>query len=205
MPPHRLTEKNVRPALERCMGNVSAAAKALGIGRSSLYDYVARRPTLAAFLADLREARIDNAESSLDAAVLRGEAWAVRFLLGTIGRGRGYVRQKDTARPGVNVAVQANQQVLEQHIQVTAPVGALQDGTPPALAAPPLDPFELYRRLMFEERRLESGHTESTLAEGQPINGEMGGICQAGNGILAPDTADVPSLPEANGDGQERR
>ena len=102
MAAHRLTEKNVKEALERCVGNLSAAARALGVARSSVAEYIARRPNLVALRLDLKEARIDNAESSLDLAVAKGEGWAVCFLLKTQGQDRGYIEKQKHEHTGPN-------------------------------------------------------------------------------------------------------
>src|SRR5262249_55250546 len=48
------------------------------------------RPAVREVALELREAMVDDAESQLYAAVLRGEPWAVRFFLLTQAKSRGY-------------------------------------------------------------------------------------------------------------------
>lgn len=97
----RLTEKAVADQIGKLKGNVAAVARAFGVTRQSVSEYINRRPALAALLADAREEMVDNAESALGRAVVSGEAWAVCFTLKTQGKGRGYVeRQEITGKDG---------------------------------------------------------------------------------------------------------
>lgn len=105
-----LTVANVMEALQAQDGNLSAAAKSLGVGRSSLYRFIENRPELQQVLADAREASIDLAENALRKAVERGEGWATCFLLKTIGRSRGYIeRQEQTHEGSIQVIVKREQ------------------------------------------------------------------------------------------------
>lgn len=91
----RFTPEAVMTALQLTQGNVSLAARNLNTSRSTLYNYLIRYPELKQALTDAREGMIDHAESALRQAAIKGEAWAVCFMLKTIGRGRGYVERQE--------------------------------------------------------------------------------------------------------------
>ena len=83
----------VRAKLRELHGNQSAVARALGVTRQSVSEFVGKHPELRAELADAREGLVDVAESALFRAVVAGEAWAVCFTLKTQGKDRGYVEK----------------------------------------------------------------------------------------------------------------
>jgi predicted transcriptional regulator len=86
----RLTASTVEAQLRRHRGNLSAVARAFGVTRTAVADYVRRRPELQAVTQECREAMKDGAESALYDNALAGEAWAVCFFLKTQARDRGY-------------------------------------------------------------------------------------------------------------------
>ena len=83
-------------AIQEAQGNVSVAAKRLGICRTTFYDYINRHPSLKKVLSEARETMLDEAESVLYKAVLRGQSWAVCFFLKCQGKSRGYVERQET-------------------------------------------------------------------------------------------------------------
>jgi len=72
-------------------GNLAALAAHYQVPRHQIKELLERDETLYRYWLDTVETRLDMAEAALHAAVLRNEAWAVRFLLSTRGRLRGYV------------------------------------------------------------------------------------------------------------------
>jgi hypothetical protein len=86
----KVPDAAIEKALKASFGNISAAAKSLGMDRSHVNERIKRSITLTKVLEDTRESMKDNAESSLNRAILAGEAWAVCFFLKTRGRDRGY-------------------------------------------------------------------------------------------------------------------
>jgi len=94
-----LDPEAVAATLANLRGNVAAVAKHFGVHRSSVQELIDKRPSLRAVLRDAREGMIDNAESSLYAAVIKGEAWAVCFFFKTQGKGRGYVERAQDIPP----------------------------------------------------------------------------------------------------------
>lgn len=82
-------------ALRESKGFVEVAARALGVTGGTVRRAIAKWPRLAAVVAEEREARLDVAELALYAAVQRGQSWAVKFLLKTQGKTRGYVERQE--------------------------------------------------------------------------------------------------------------
>lgn len=109
----RFTPEQVLAVIRLTQGNISLAAKNLDTSRSTLYNYLTRYPELKQALTDARESMIDHAESALRNAAIRGEAWAVCFMLKTIGRSRGYIEKHD-----LNVEVTISRELAEETVEV---------------------------------------------------------------------------------------
>ena len=93
-----LQVKAVAAALRKHKGNMAAAARSFGVCRQAVSAFVNEHEALKQITVEMREARIDHAESSLDKAVARGQGWAVSLMLRTQGRGRGYGDHIDVSR-----------------------------------------------------------------------------------------------------------
>lgn len=101
MPPKKFTVAQAEKALMAHYGNVSQAAKALGVDHSTLWNRFKREPRLQEARMLAMESALDVAENSLLTAARNGEAWATCFLLKTIGKSRGFVeRQEIASAPG---------------------------------------------------------------------------------------------------------
>lgn len=85
-----ITEPRLAEALDQHHGNMAAVARELGVNRSTVCRAVHKSPDLIGQMESLRETMLDHAESALQKAVLKGEAWAVCFFLKTQGKSRGY-------------------------------------------------------------------------------------------------------------------
>jgi len=99
----RHTQKQIEDALINMSGNVSAAARSLGLQRHNLHKAIVKSERLQQIVRDGRQSMCDNAESALNRAVINGEAWAVCFTLKTQGKDRGYIertQQEITGRDG---------------------------------------------------------------------------------------------------------
>jgi hypothetical protein len=90
-----LTCDTVAAKLREFNGNMAAAARSLKVDRSAVAHYVERHPTLKDVLKECRESMKDHAESSLQRALLAGEAWAVCFYLKCQAKERGYVERQE--------------------------------------------------------------------------------------------------------------
>lgn len=95
MPPKKFSIAQAEEALLKNYGNVSAAARALGVDHSTLWHRIKRAERLQDARRDAEEQTLDLAENALVGAVKKGEAWAVCFLLKTKGRKRGYVERRE--------------------------------------------------------------------------------------------------------------
>ena len=76
-------------------GIITAIAKRVGCNWSTAQKYILNYPTVAAAWQDERESILDMGESSLFLKVKDGEAWAVKYLLSTLGKRRGYVERQE--------------------------------------------------------------------------------------------------------------
>lgn len=84
----------VASAIEQTRGNLCQVAKRFGVTRQAVQGLVRRTPSLQVVLHDAKESMIDEAESALQMAVLRGESWAICFFLKTQAKNRGYVEKQ---------------------------------------------------------------------------------------------------------------
>lgn len=91
----RLTIAQIEHALRQASGNVSYAAEALGVGRSTLYRRIQESAVLQQVLQDAREELVDIAEDALKQEVRKGNVTAIIFTLKTLGRSRGYIERAE--------------------------------------------------------------------------------------------------------------
>lgn len=89
----RLTVQQIEEALKAKAGNIAAAARDLGVARTTIYRQIEKSPGLQELLTDTREELVDIAESALRREVLNGNITAIIFTLKTQGKGRGYVER----------------------------------------------------------------------------------------------------------------
>jgi hypothetical protein len=125
-----VTAEQAEQALVACDGNISAAARSLGVKRSKFKERIDRTPELVKLLEDLREEVIDDAESNMFSAAKKGDLGAAKFVLTTIGKARGYVtRVESTGKDGESHAVGMREEVgrLLDGIAARIPSG---EGTP---------------------------------------------------------------------------
>ena len=71
----------IEDAIRKSAGNVTYAAKALGVGRTALHARIAKSPDLQRVLQEEREALVDMAESALRAEVLDRNMTAIIWTL----------------------------------------------------------------------------------------------------------------------------
>jgi hypothetical protein len=71
----------IEDAIHKSAGNVTYAAKALGVGRTALHARIAKSPELQKTLQEERESLVDMAESALRAEVLDRNMTAVIWTL----------------------------------------------------------------------------------------------------------------------------
>ena len=93
-------------AMPQTGGVVSAIAKKIGCTWHTADKYIKSKPTVYRAWLDEKEAILDMGEMSLFKSVREGDAWAVKYLLATQGKRRGYVeRQEVTGADGERLVV----------------------------------------------------------------------------------------------------
>jgi len=80
-PLRRPSVVQIEDAIRKSAGNVTYAAKALGVGRTALHARIANSPQLQQVLREERESLVDMAESALRAEVLDRNMTAVIWTL----------------------------------------------------------------------------------------------------------------------------
>jgi hypothetical protein len=87
----KVTAEQVIKALDDAYGIQAAAARSLGIGRSTIIDYINRYPEVKAAYDQINETTIDRVESKLLNQIEGGNITAIIFFLKTKGKSRGYI------------------------------------------------------------------------------------------------------------------
>lgn len=93
-------------ALNKTMGNVTAAANAYGLNRRQFYDYMANDPEFAAEVNELKTVQEDFIESQLMTKIKEGDTACIIFAAKTRLRGRGY---QETVVNNVNLDEQTRE------------------------------------------------------------------------------------------------
>lgn len=87
----KISAGEIYDLIKEFRGNKGAIARELGITRRKLEDKINSNPDLIELLSDMREAVVDRAEDNMFKRVESGaDPAAEKFILSTIGRGRGY-------------------------------------------------------------------------------------------------------------------
>ena len=82
-------------ALEKSLGVVTSAAKAVGVGRTTHYLWMQEDKEYKAAVDELSDVAIDFAESQLHKQIKEGNSTATIFFLKTKGKKRGYVERQE--------------------------------------------------------------------------------------------------------------
>lgn len=77
-------------ALGNNMGIVSSACSAVGVDRSTYYDWVKKDPEFAEAVEAINDRQLDYVESQLLRRIKEGDTTATIFYLKTKGKKRGY-------------------------------------------------------------------------------------------------------------------
>jgi len=91
----KYTDKAIIDALQKTDGNISAAARAIGCGRSTVQRRIKSVEKVEKAYNSINEATLDKAENQLIELVLNGDHKdhfkALKFYLTTKGKSRGFV------------------------------------------------------------------------------------------------------------------
>ena len=107
-PQKRVTVAQIEEALKKKAGNISQAAKALGVDRNTVYAHIKASPTLQTVLQNSREELVDIAESALLRGVIEGNMTAVIWTLkaSSAAKARGWSeRQEVTGADGGAITI----------------------------------------------------------------------------------------------------
>lgn len=85
----------IAEVIQKSRGNISVAAKMLGVSRNTIYRYIKDDNELSSMLDDERETMIDNVESKLYSEAINGNITAMIFFLKTQGKKRGYIDRQE--------------------------------------------------------------------------------------------------------------
>lgn len=98
----------MRHALEQAQGMVYIAARLLNCAPQTVYNHLSKHPSLREARETARGMMLDETEIQLMKQVRAGEAWAIKFLLATQGRERGYIERREiTGEDGGPVVVKS--------------------------------------------------------------------------------------------------
>jgi hypothetical protein len=112
----KLTNKQIIDALVEMRGALYLAAKKLNCSPQTIYNRMAKTPSIKAAIEDARGETVDIAEQKLRAAILNGEPWAVAMTLKTIGKNRGYIEKQEIESGGkVEIIVRHNDRAEPSH------------------------------------------------------------------------------------------
>lgn len=91
----RYAIQEVVQALTKSRGIKAIAAHGLGCSRQTIDNYINRHPEIMRVYQEQRQTLIDVAEGQLVKKLDQGEWPAIKFVLTTLGRNRGYVERKE--------------------------------------------------------------------------------------------------------------
>lgn len=98
-------------------GNLSEAAAEIGCSIQTIYNYRDKYPDVAEAITHAREEHdcdlLDTAEKKLKEHLEDGAAWAIKYVLSTKGKVRGYTERKEIEHSG------AKQIVMQMDIEDT--------------------------------------------------------------------------------------
>lgn len=93
--PNQFTANQFIAAIPGTGGIVSAIAKKIGCDWHTARKYIDNHPTVKAAYSAECEAVLDLAEAKLIEQVQGGEGWAIKYLLSTKGKHRGYIERQE--------------------------------------------------------------------------------------------------------------
>ena len=95
-------DEKVIEVIRKSRGNITAASRALGVARITMYEWINASDALQAAVHSERESFIDVAETKLQSKILEGDTTSLIFFLKTQGRNRGYVERRENEISGRN-------------------------------------------------------------------------------------------------------
>lgn len=96
----KIKNETILKVFKSKVGNISATCDALGIDRSTFYEWRKKSPELDEMLKGEEESMIDFAETRLMEKINDGDLTAIIFFLKTKGKRRGYVERMENEISG---------------------------------------------------------------------------------------------------------
>lgn len=93
----RYSDERIEQALTRARGMVYVAARILKCSPNTIKARLAKSEHLQRVQKEESEILLDVAELKLIEAVERGEWWAIKYTLSTLGKSRGYTTRTEVA------------------------------------------------------------------------------------------------------------
>ncbi len=95
MKTQRYTAGQVIKAIEGSFGIKQVPCNRLGCVHATLNNYIARYPSVRVAYEHERGRLVDMAQSKLVEMVNKGDPWAVKFVLSTLGKHEGFVERQE--------------------------------------------------------------------------------------------------------------
>lgn len=111
-PEEQYTEQQVAGALRASHGIVKYAARKLHCARGTIYRYMREFPALKTVRREAKGDLLDDAEVGLADAVRQRQPWAIRLVLLTLGKDRGYTYRLEQAGPRGEALIPPEQKVI---------------------------------------------------------------------------------------------
>lgn len=112
----KINKNKFRKAVIGTGGIMLSIAKNLGVGRTAVYDFCWKYPDMMKLRTDEMEKIIDIGEGSLFKKVSEGEMWAVKYLLATKGKKRGYIERSEVEHTA-EITTQIPEEQLKEVIE----------------------------------------------------------------------------------------
>lgn len=113
-----LTIKQIETALIQTDGNITEAAKGLGVTRQALHLRIRDNEALQAVCKDAREALCDLAESAARQQIREGNTAIIIFTLKTLGKERGYVERSEiTGKDGGAIETRELSKLTDEELE----------------------------------------------------------------------------------------
>lgn len=87
---YRYTKEEIADALKATKGMIYLAAERLGCHPETIHNYAKRYASVDAEIKNQRGRLVDIAELKLHAKVMEGDMGAVKYVLSTLGKDRGF-------------------------------------------------------------------------------------------------------------------
>lgn len=102
-----INKKAMIDALEKSLGIVTSACKAVGISRETHYRWLREDEDYSTSVRSIEDIALDFAESQLHKQIKEGEVSSTIFFLKTKGKRRGYVERQeiDTNIAPINITI----------------------------------------------------------------------------------------------------